>query len=304
MYEAAVAAYPKGGPPHKDPEMSSVLYNAITQRSYIHTPLQRNLRNFDRASLFTTFNFWAGHIKFLELYWLYAFTDVARACSYKFLFRTLASHNHYVAMLYNCEVAYKAEEKVHAMNQGLNCGKVVEIHSILKPFKSYHKRSLVNKTLRIHDSYDYPAQDPVREGALVRAHLSKHLAGKVTLFADRIRADRSQPVEISGDQVRDIIDQDFFAFTPQLYAITSCFGKAPSHKQHGEDRIMGLLLSRFPMKVALYMFPLILKSFLRGNPPFSGKAVNFLSCLKTMELLNICNFIETLWSPTSVVSLS
>ncbi len=130
--------------------------------------------------------------------------------------------------------------------------------------KIANNKSAAPKCLRVIDSSTgSPSQGGVQEKQAFRQHFSTLMGGEVGTFASLVQHDRQAP----ASRFQGVSDDDVVGCVPMLFDLIRCYSSFSKGKACGEGMLVSDILKLFPVHLAKLFFPLIVKTFVRIQPP-------------------------------------
>ncbi len=167
------------------------------------------------------------------------------------------------------EAAAKADLWADQLDDALASGSIAVLFQVLKKFTVKRYLSWANsKICRVRDDNGYPACSVAREKTVFRDHFASQLKGTPTSMQDLIEMDRTVGYikTLTREQVESCIDT-----IPSYYILAHTFAHNAVNKAHGESRVPGTILRRFPMFLATLYDPIVAKCYTRLHTPIQWR---------------------------------
>ena len=147
-------------------------------------------------------------------------------------------------------------------------GPISDVHANIKDmFNFVDARSKNFKSSRVVGNEGRPAHSVADEKQIFRDHFCKVLSGFPQSFETLVHDDA-----FPSDRRFERIDPSIaFDVIPSLSDVVAGFARFKGGKAWGESRICSDIFKRFPFQVGQQIYPLVLKTFTRLQPPLQWK---------------------------------
>ncbi len=157
-----------------------------------------------------------------------------------------------------------ADNVVSSFNSGDSKQFFRSVNDVLKVANN---KSATPKCMRVIDSHTgQPSQGVVQEKHAFRRHFSNLMGGEVCTFESLVNKDRCSSVSRYANVTEDEIDA-----VPTLFDLFNCFMKFTKGKACGEGLLVSDVFKTFPYHLAVAFYPLVVKTFVRIQPPLQWK---------------------------------
>ena len=139
--------------------------------------------------------------------------------------------------------------------------------SINNVLKVANNKAATPKCLRVVDSQTgLPSQGIVQEKKAFRQHFSNLMGGEVGTFSSLVPKDRYP----SASRYNNVTEDEIQA-VPTLIDLFKCFSNFKKGKACGEGLLVSDIFKLFPFHLSRVFFPLVVKTFVRIQPPLQWK---------------------------------
>ncbi len=154
-----------------------------------------------------------------------------------------------------------ADEVVGAFNGGDQKLFFKSINSVLKVANN---KTAAPKCLRFVDSNTgLPSQGVVQEKQAFRRHFCELMGGEIGTFASLVQKDRHP----SASRYNNVSEDEVAESVPTLIDLFNCFYAFIKGKACGEGLLVSDVFKLFPYHLAVVFFSLVVKTFVRIQPP-------------------------------------
>ncbi len=158
-----------------------------------------------------------------------------------------------------------ADEVVGAFNGG---DQKLFFKSINDVLKVANNKTAAPKCLRVVDSNTgLPSQGVVQEKQAFRRHFCELMGGEVGTFASLVQKDRYP----SAGRYDNVSEDEVAESVPTLIDLLNCFYAFIKGKACGEGLLISDVFKLFPYHLAKVFYPLVVKTFVRIQPPLQWK---------------------------------
>ena len=268
VYEALCFFFPRGQAEAQKAHIEEDTLSCLSRSARVRREMFRYRSRFDKSPLRAVFGFWAGKT------WWCCWDEVVGFSCLKNLtlwqesrvrFRICASECKCLLqrdkVKYFCQIS---EEIIEAYASGSSSAMHKSVNKLIRICKSSKK---TQKYSRVHDSGGVPAKCLLDERQLFRYHFSELLGGATRTFETLVVSDRV----ISSDRYEGVEPTCLPFCVPAPVDIMVGYNGLTNGKACGENRICTNVHKRFSRVMSELYFPLILKSYVRVQPPLQWK---------------------------------
>jgi len=223
---------------------------------------------FKNAPLWAAFGVWAN--KSWRCCWstVWGFSSYSKLHAWvKAGFAIQYLNTHINSMLKLESLAFFSESADNVVSSFNNGDAKQFFNGINSVLKIANNKTATPKCLRIIDSHtDKPSQSVVQEKQAFRRHFANLMGGEVCSFESLVHKDRNSSVCRYDNVTKDEIDA-----VPTLFDLFNCFMKFIKGKACGEGLLVSDVFKMFPYHLAVIFYPLVVKTFVRIQPPLQWK---------------------------------
>ena len=158
-----------------------------------------------------------------------------------------------------------ADDVVGAINGGDTKQFFKSVNDVLRVANN---KTAAPKCLRVIDSVTgLPSQGIVQEKQAFRNHFSNLMGGGVGTFASLVQKDRYPP----ADRYNNVSEDEVAASVPTFFDLFNCYSSFVKGKACGEGLLVSDLFKLFLYHLSKLLYPLVVKTFVRIQPPLQLK---------------------------------
>ena len=182
-------------------------------------------------------------------------------------------------------------DKADLLDTAFQSGDMHAMYYQLGTLTKYAKtKSSSQKVCRVSNADGIPTQSYSEEKLAFRDHFSKTMSAKTLTYGEVIQKDRDE-ANYTGcfDRYSGISNTDLHIQIPSPSEIIGMHSMSKKGKAPGEDLCSGNVLSRFSLDLMQIYYPLILKTFIRIQPPIQWKGGMLQELFKGKGSSSICS---------------
>ena len=273
MHDALVECFPKSSETRKSKDyITEYTYESIKEGHRLCKSMFKASRYLRNASLFAFFKAW----QYQRSPRMHAVFGYAKANSVKkYLCMRNESKTHRIQLngLLKLERNMYVSDKADRLEKAFSKGNMHDMYKELGSLTKFAKAS-GNATVqvgRVHDDNGNPAQSFAEEKKFFRNHFSKTMSASCVSYASVICKDRDNNNDESKDRFKHINHSTLWKEVPTPSDIVVMNANSKKNKAPGEDLCSGNVLATFALELMHVYYPLVLKTFMRVQPPIQWK---------------------------------
>ncbi len=267
VHDALCEAFPSNKIKRKS-FISADTFKYICEAADMKRKKCRFFERFQRASLWAMFGVWAHMPWRCQWSCVWGFSKYSNLHTWvKTGFAIQYLNTHITGMLKLEALAFfneSADNVVSSFNSGDAKMLFSSINNVLKVANN---KAATPKCLRVVDSQTgLPSQGIVQEKKAFRQHFSNLMGGEVGTFSSLVQKDRHP----SASRYNNVTEDEIQA-VPTLIDLFKCFSNFKKGKACGEGLLVSDIFKLFPFHLSRVFFPLVVKTFVRIQPPLQWK---------------------------------
>jgi hypothetical protein len=148
--------------------------------------------------------------------------------------------------------------------------------SVSRVLNASKAKNSVSKFARVNSTGGHPAQSICEEKYIFREHFGELLGGNTCSFESLVAKDR-----INGSDRFDGVEPSSLPLSlPTVSDLALLYRTLVDGKGFGENRVCTDVFRHFPDLMSRLQYPLIVKVYVRMQPPSNGKVVCYVNCLR------------------------
>ncbi len=277
--------FPKDKHPPKTPYTSKQTMSAILSAAHDRRNMFKLRASFNKTCVWAAFGIWSNKTWRAKWNPVWGFSSSKRL-SLWFLSREAfrLSSAHAKSLLFKDKTEYfgaLGKEIVDSFNSDSMKRMYKALNDLFRVCKSGKK---VQKCSGVSNEDGLPACNTIEEKYVFRNHFSDLLGGETSTFETLVHSDR----KCSSDRFEGVSPECLSTCIPTIPDLILSNNKNTRNKGFGESLICTNVLKDFPIDYAILTYPLVLKSFVRIQPPLQWKGGVLVELFKGKGSPSLC----------------
>jgi len=268
VHDALVEAFPKEAKPKVKAFISDDTFSSIVKGHDLRRHFQKVEARFSKTLTFAVFGFWSGRAWRMKWSRVWAFNSSRTLHEWVDVRANVKALAVQVSKQLLLEKLTWADAKADQLEVSFGSGDIVGMHAGVSELISCTKKNkCTNKVTRVMNDKGLLAQTYEEERFAFREHFSNIMDAEVCKFEEVIEKDRiTVPNRFSTISIDECWKE-----IPSPTDVLGMNGMCKQKRAPGENLIAGMIHHHFSMLMSYLMYPLVLKSFIRIQPPIQWK---------------------------------
>jgi hypothetical protein len=246
---------------------SQSTYDLIRLRIKARKEVFKCVRRFDNHLVFSMFRFWSRSVP-IRFHPLWGFHLRKNAIMWLQAHNSLQSLDIFVSAQVKLEKAAHIDLQAEQLEEAFSECNFHKVHKHIGTLMKFAKnRETDKKICRITAADGSVCQSAVQEKLEFRKHFSCLMRGSICNFSELVDKDRQTDI----DKFNLVDPLEAWKYIPSPSDLCASFHNAKPRKAPGEDTIVSTVFSKFSDDIIHPFMPLLLKSYMRIQPPIQWK---------------------------------
>ena len=182
-------------------------------------------------------------------------------------------------------------DKADQLDAAFESGNMHDMYKHLGAITKYAKnKTSSQKICRVSNSEGLPTQSYAEEKLAFRSHFSSTMSAKTLTYGEVVQKDRDEYNSIGClDRFKNVSFNDLCLQIPSPSEVIDMHSMSKKGKAPGEDLCSGNVLSAFPVEFMRIYYPLVLKTYVRIQPPIQWKGGMLQELFKGKGSSSVCS---------------
>jgi len=285
VYNALCTCFPEDAIKKRQEYISESTFRAIVQVGRERRMLFKLRSRFCRASVRAAFGIWSNKPWFCKWTLVFGFSSFSNLRLWSQQRRRFKEESYFCKALlkdesakYFSNLCTEVVDAFESDNMKSMCGCVGRV------IKASKSRSNGQQFARVNDSQGHPAQSLSEEKYIFREHFGDLMGGTTCTFESLLVADR----KVASDRYDKVVPSSIALCIPSVDELALLYRTFREGKGYGESRICTDVFKQFPDIMSRLQYPLVVKTFVRIQPPLQWKGGMLCELFKNKGSTSMC----------------